>query len=398
MPMVFDSQIAMAFASRGCGVEVVCPSGHPALSTRAVRALHRYNAIAPIRSFRAALLQSRPEIVVPSDELAMRHLHRLYRIALGSRDDSAPWLREVLIRSLGDPASYALIESRDQFMAMIEREGIRAPETRTVASPEEVEAWLERFGFPAVLKADGTSGGEGVKIVHTPAEALRAYRTLQSPLAAAIVAKRAIFDRDWNYVMPWLAQRRRSISIQSFVTGFDANIAAACWQGEILASIAVEVLATARPKGPATVVRLLNNAAMSRAAETIVRELKFSGLCGFDFMLDKATGEAYLIEMNARATQTSPLSLGRGRDPIGSLYARIGGEPAPSTPVVLRNDRIALFPQAWQGDTTSEMFAAAHHDIPWEEPELVRLGMQQVRKFRNEKWVQLFSKIGLYQP
>ncbi len=378
-------------------MEAACPSDHLLYSTRVVQTRHPYNAFTPLRSFRAAILASEPDLVVPCDDLAMKHLHRVYDLAKRSDDSASKVICELLEFSLGDPASYSITESRDNFMAMIYREGIRAPETKTVASAEEVENWLSQFGFPAVLKADGTSGGEGVKIVNTLPEALRAYRTLHAPLATAVAAKRIVLDRDWNCVTPLLAQRKRDISMQSFVTGPDANMAIACWRGEILSSISVEVLQTWKPKGPATIVRLLENAEMYRAAETVVRRLKFSGLCGLDFLLDKTTGDAYLIEMNARATQTCPLPLGHGQNLIASLCSMITGKLEPGTPIELRGERIALFPLAWQLDTSSEMFTDAYHDIPWEEPELVRLGMEQIKDLPREKWIRLFSKLGLYQ-
>ncbi len=328
----------------------------------------------------------------------MKHLHGLYDVATSVDAEGSEIIRALIEVSLGDPSSYPITASRDNFMAMIYTEGVRAPETKAVYSEQEVRDWVGQFGFPAVLKADGTSGGEGVRIVHTVAEALRAYRSLHAPVTGIVAMKRAFFDRDWNCVMPWLVQRKRMVSIQSFVNGPDANIAAACWQGRILSSISVEVLETWKPKGPATIVRLIENAEMYRAAEKIVGRLKFSGLCGFDFLIDKPTGDAYLIEMNARATQTCPLPLEHGRDLISSLSSMVNGQTTYRSPIELLGDTIALFPLAWQGDTSSERFQTAYHDIPWEEPELVRWGMKQIKETRKEEWVRLFAKVGLYQP
>ncbi len=339
-----------------------------------------------------------PDLIIPCDDLAMKHLHGLYDVATSVDADGADIIRALIEVSLGDPASYPITASRDNFMAMIYTEGIRAPETKAVHSEQEVRDWVGKFGFPAVLKADNTSGGEGVKIVHTLAEALRAYRNLRAPVAGIVAMKRACLDRDWNCVMPWLVRRKRMVSIQTFVAGPDANVAVACWQGRILSTISVEVLETWKPKGPAIIVRLIDNAEMYRAAEKIVGRLKFSGLCGFDFLMDKTTGDAYLIEMNARATQTCPLPLEHGQDLVASLSSMVNGQTTYRTPIELSGDTIALFPLAWQGDTSSERFQTAYHDIPWEEPELVRWGMKQIKELRRDKWIRLLSKMGLYQP
>ncbi len=392
------ARMATAFAAAGCAVDVVCPADHPVLSTRAVQTRYPYNGLMPLRSMRAAILAAEPDLVIPCDDLAMKFLHRLYESAACTGAEDANSFCGLLAASLGDPAGYPITESRDNFMAMIYGLGIRAPETKTIASLGEMEQWLSQFGFPAVLKADGTSGGEGVKVVQTLPEALRAYKRLHAPVAGTIAAKRAFVDSDWNCILPWVVQRKRVISIQSFVDGPDANMALACWQGEILSSISVEVLQTWKPKGPASLVRLFENSEMRQAANKIIARLKFSGLCGLDFLLDKISGEAYLIEMNARATQTSTLPLGVGRDLITDLCSMVDGKVATRTPIELDGDTIALFPQAWQGDRSSRVFQTAYHDIPWAEPDLVRRGMEQIKRSPNEKWIQLFSKIGLYKP
>ncbi|MEO6830336.1 MAG: ATP-grasp domain-containing protein [Acidobacteriaceae bacterium] len=392
------ARLAMAFARSGCAVEAICPSNHPIAATRVVTTQFGFNALTPLRSFRAAILAAKADLIVPCDDLAASYLHQLYRLADRFQDETSRSICRMISISLGDPAGYPLTESRDIFMAMIRREEIRAPETATIASEEELKDWLSRFGFPAVLKADGTSGGEGVKIVHTLHESLRAYRFLHAPLPTLVAAKRVILDKDWNCFSPWLAQRKRDISIQTFVSGPDTNMALACWQGKILSSISVEVLQTCKPKGPATIVRLIKNDEMNRAAEKIISSLNFSGLCGLDFLLDATTGDAYLIEMNARATQTCPLPLAHGQDLVESLCSKFSGTLPSATAIELQTDRIALFPTAWQGDQTDEMFTSAYHDVPWEEPELVRLGMDQIKHGSSEKWIRLFSKLGLYQP
>lgn len=392
------ARIAMAFDSAGCAVAAICPDRHPVHLTRAGHNTYRYLARAPLTSIRKAIRSHAADIVVPCDDTAMHHLHRLYHAAVASDDENSRRLCQILQQSLGDPAGYAATGSRDAFMRMVNQLGVRAPETRTVESLDEVDQWLSRFGLPAVLKADGTSGGEGVKIVHTLQDARRAFRTLQAPVSAPVAAKRAFLDRDWTAAARWLAHRRRSVSIQSFIDGPDANMSIACWEGRILASITVEVLQTWRPKGPATIVRLLENRQMYEAAKAIVSRLKFSGLCGLDFLIDKTSGDATLIEMNARATQTCTLPLGSGRDLIAALCTAMSGQHFPDTSIALQGDTIALFPLAWRGDTSSELFRSAYHDVPWEEPGLVREGMERRPSPSHEKWKLWFTKIGWHEP
>ncbi|MES2221047.1 MAG: ATP-grasp domain-containing protein [Acidobacteriota bacterium] len=396
------ARLAIAFHRVGCEVDIVCPPNHPSFSTRALQHRYNYQGVNAQHSFRHAILESQPNVVVPCDDVAMRHLHRLYDTASQDSDPEALAICKLFQISMGNPVSYPITESREQFLALVSEIDVRIPETKTVRSSAQVEEWLALFGFPAVLKADGTSGGEGVKIVHTLPEALRAYKILHAPLATVVAAKRTLLDRDSNCIVPWLMQHPRQVSIQRFVEGPDANLAVACWQGEVLASIDVEVLKTSKPRGPATIVRLCRNGDRLQAVQKIVRKLGFTGLCGFDFMMDAATGDPYLIEMNARATQTCSLPLAPNGALIASFCSAFTGQPFADPPLQLDGDTIALFPMAWQGDTSCDLFQSSYLDLPIDQPELVALGMKQIQSTLQDKlqqkWIYLFSKLGLHQP
>lgn len=374
------ARLAIAFAKRSCRVDVVCPAHHPIRSTHAVHHRMHFNALSPLRSLRAAILSSGPDLVVPCDDLMVKHLHNLYAAAAhsGNRIDHA--LCRLLKLSMGDPASYAITESRGKLMELVREEGILAPETKTVTSLQELEQWLARYGFPVMLKADGSSGGEGIKAVDNLEDAFRAYCVLRGAPGCVSVMKQTLLHRNWNLVKPWLERASRQVCIQSFVPGREANLAVACWQGEVLAAIGVDVLQAAENGGPATIVRLLEHDGMVHAARKIVQRLQFSGLCGFDFVLDQPSGAAYLIEMNARVTQTCPLPLGAGRDLIGSICSILEGEHLPSWSVKINGDSIALFPQAWRADKSNELFRSSYHDVPWEAPALVIRGIKHSQK------------------
>jgi hypothetical protein len=161
--------------------------------------------------------------------------------------------------------------------------------------------------------------------------------------------------------------------MQRFVPGRPANAAVACWQGKVLASVMVEVLASIGATGPATVVRVISNPGMSRTVELMVERLKLSGLCGFDFILNAEDGTAQLVELNPRATQTSYLIAPDGKDLLAELYGVLqNSQVTPrETPFL---EPLALFPceatRHFEGHVESAM-----HDIPWKSPELIRLGL-----------------------
>ncbi len=257
-------------------------------------------------------------------------------------------------------------------MDLAHREGLRVPPTQVIRNLADLRTWVARTGLPIVLKADGTSGGDGVRIAHTLTEAERFFKELQAPPLLARAAKRALVDQDKTLVWPSLLRRRPVVNAQAFVAGREATSAVVCWKGTVLASLHFEVVNKASSRGHATVVRSIENAEMSAAAEKMARRLKLSGLYGFDFMLESKTGNAYLVEINPRSTQVGHLSLGPGRDIPAALYAALSGKAVKAAPRITDKDTIALFPQEWIRDAESPFLRLAYHDIPMEEPELIR--------------------------
>jgi predicted ATP-grasp superfamily ATP-dependent carboligase len=170
------------------------------------------------------------------------------------------------------------------------------------------------------------------------------------------------------------------VSAQAFVAGHEATSTVACWQGNVLASLHFEVLRKSSVAGHATVVRLIENVEISSAVEKAVRRMGLSGLCGFDFMLEASTGNAYLIEINPRATQVAHLGLGAGRDLPAALYGAVSGQKAREAAPATENRTIALFPHEWARDPQSEFLRTGYHDVPWNTPELVYACISRSRK------------------
>jgi biotin carboxylase len=247
-----------------------------------------------------------------------------------------------------------------------------------------LDQWITQSELPAVLKADGTSGGDGVKIVRTRPEAFDAFRSLHAPPLVARAVKRALLDRDSTLVWPSLLRQRPAVSVQQYVAGHEATSTAACWQGKVLASLHFEVLQKSSPAGPASVLRRINNSDMTRATEIMVRRMNLSGLHGFDFMIEANTSNAYLIETNPRATQVGHLTLGAGHDLPAALFAAITENALRPSATVTENDVIALFPREWLRDPESSFLRSGFHDVPWDQPKLIASCVEHNR----EQWLE----------
>lgn len=372
------ARLVMALAKAGCAVDVVCPSGHPVGKTHAPRRIHGYNGLMPLRSLDRAIAAESPDVIVPGDDLATRHLHELYKRELSrSNGDSAICL--LIERSLGAAQSFGIVNQRCAFMQLAEEEGVRVPKMRVIHSAGELRTWAAEVGFPSVLKANGTSGGDGVKVVNSLEEADLAFRRLQAPRLARAV-KHALIDRDLTLLQPSVFRKRTVVNAQEFVDGYEATSAIVCWEGRVLASLHFEVAEKVGATGHATVVRLIENSEMSAAAEKIAKRLALSGFHGLDFMLEARSGHAYLIEINPRTTQVGHLALGAGRDLPAALYAALTGKDTRPAAKITESETIALFPQEWKRDPASPYLSSGYHDVPWEEPALVRAAVSKLPK------------------
>jgi hypothetical protein len=130
---------------------------------------------------------------------------------------------------------------------------------------------------------------------------------------------------------------------------------------------------------------------MSDATAGMVRHLGLSGFVGFDFMLEAATGRAYLIEMNGRPTQICHLALDADSDMIGALAARFPSGALRRTIPNIDRRTVALFPQESWRDPDSVHLISAFHDVPWQAPEFVAAYRTAVAP-EPPDWIQILRR------
>jgi len=364
------ARLAMALTDVGCEVEALCPRDHPMLQTSVIRKHLLFHPLNPMSCIERAIRRSAPEFIIPGDELAILYLHRIHARSTGE-------MRAVIERSLGDPANYPFAHSCHKLMALAQEEGVATPMTAEVRDPAEIPGLAARFGLPLILKADGTSGGQGVRVLTQTYGADKIWSALRAPIGFARLVKRVIFDSDWNQILPFLRRETRVINAQSLISGTEANNVVACWQGEVLACISFEVVSVWYPHGPSSVVRVINDPVMEEASRKVIKRLKLSGFCGFDFIRDEHTGIPQMIEMNPRPTQLAHLQLGECRDLVTAWVGAASGISMRARPAVTDKDLIAIFPHELHRDPSSPMLQDAYHDVPWSEPAVVMACMKK---------------------
>src|SRR5262249_26718055 len=134
-----------------------------------------------------------------------------------------------------------------------------------------------------------------------------------------------------------------------------------------------------------SVVRTIEHPEMALTVERMVKCLELSGFVGFDFILD-SSAQAWLIEMNPRVTPICHFSLDDNTNLAGSLYTNLTGASPRSVPVTFSRGLIALFPNEIVRCASSEHIRPGRHDVPWEEPELVRTTLNKALGVGIREW------------
>ncbi len=367
-------RLAAGFAKLGCEVAVLGPSpGNPARRSTGVHRLLHYGGLHPLVSLRSAIESFDPEIVIPTCDRSVQHLRELHAktVAGGDRDVA---IAKLIERSLGAPESFSVASSRESLIRIARSEGILVPETRAIKELEDLRNWSTDNAPPWVIKTDGTWGGRGVRIALSNDEAERYFAQLMEHASHADLIKRMILNRDRDWILSEWKRARPGMIVQSYINGRPANCAVACWQGKVLAGIAVEVIAANGAQGPATIIEVVPGREMLSAAEKIARRLGITGFFGLDFMIENGTGATFLIEMNPRCTPPCPLPLGKGRDLVAAIVASVTRQEELFRQPMTMKTRIAYFPQVLLGKGNSSQLGAhsAYLDIPEDEPELIQ--------------------------
>ena len=349
-------RLCRAFREVGFEVGAIAVPQHPVHRSKAPERTFEYRPKAPLESLREAIAERRPDIIVPCDDRIVGHLCALR--ALG--DDNTSTLIET---SLGRGGASGVIAKRATLGEISRLPRRRRRRARITSPPPRIfETWVRKFGLPAILKLDGSWGGNDVVVVRHELEIRRAFWEMRFRQSVLRGFKHYVTKRD----VEALSRRRSAISVQSFVPGKPANATVACWRGKVLAQIAVEVVELASPFGVATVVQVVDGEAMAAAARSICSHYMLSGLHGFDFIIEERSGATKLIEINPRATQISHFNLGPGRDLAAALFEALSGRSAAGRPPIQSTD-ISLFPGEWRRDPQSPYLTSTFHDVPYDD-------------------------------
>jgi thioesterase domain-containing protein len=314
------ARLASELNRTGFKVAAVAPRGHPITRLQCLESFHLLRPFDAQRSIEDAIVASQPDIVIPVDDFVTDLLHRLHDSTHDNR------VRALIERSIGSPEFYERKFDRRWMNDLAASEGISVPRTVGVRSFAELGKQLEKTGVPAFLKVDGSWGGLGVARIDGFAASKAAWRRLSRTMKIARAIKRALFNGDASGIDRLLRPRHPVFSLQEAKDGQFAIVSAVCREGELLGMLSARVLAQQEGFGPATELQMNDRLPLRDAVVKIIRRLRLSGLCGFDFILSVTSGDAYFIELNPRATQTSDFIGERDGDLLAKLLTSLGGQ------------------------------------------------------------------------
>lgn len=195
------------------------------------------------------------------------------------------------------PASMALLgdklRSKDIALAAGVSVVPSSPECRP-GDPAAAE-FVERWGFPLMVKAAAGGGGRGMRVVN-------ARQRLDADLEAASREAQAAFGDGRVFLERYIANPRH-VEIQTLSDGFGHTI----HLGERECSIQRrhQKIIEETPS-PALTPELRRR--MGAAAVAVAREAGYVNAGTVEFLLDTRTGEFYFLEMNARLQVEHPVT------------------------------------------------------------------------------------------
>jgi glutathione synthase/RimK-type ligase-like ATP-grasp enzyme len=382
------ARISMGLADVGFRVAALTPYGHPVRRVRNIQNHFAYHARPWLRSIVRAIDRWSPDLLVCTDDLAVRELQALHRRMAASDDRVGRHISELIELSLGPATSFTAMCNKSDFLALVELEGLRCPRTIVIPATRALESVPAELSYPIVVKADHSDGGRCVRIAKSDADIRATIWELQTPSTwrsrrffGAILGSQAL--------SPLMLPLRRTISLQQYIPGRPSNRAVICWKGKVLAGISVEAVEVKHEFGPASVVRLIDHPEMAMVAEHMVKRLDLSGFVGFDFVLD-SSNQAWIIEMNPRVTPVRHFPFADGTSLAGALYTQMTTLRPRSRLTPINRGLIALFPDEIVRCPSSEYLRSCQHDVPWNEPEFVCSVVKQALQTRILRRVRTF--------
>lgn len=359
------ARMPAALGRAGFDVSLLTPADSLAAKSRYV---HRVGYLpqdaTPLQwvfAFAAMVKATGPRLVVPCDDTSVRLMQMLV-LTPPDNLQSAQYIKLAgLIReSLGTPDHYRASVDKTLLPAAAKALGVRVPPSIVTDELQDVRSFAGRQGFPVVIKRGFGAAGEWVAIVSDRKQLEQQYSRFMSATMLEIEGA-----------------AKTQVLVQAHISGNIVDQSMVAWQGATLAGFVREKLIKNSPLGPATVVRVLHLPEVRKFSDRLAAGLGMSGFFAIEYIVETSTGDAYLIEINRRATSGITLGAMVGVDLCQALHAALNGSPSSVRGDVEPGEEqlIAHFPEEWFRDPRSRYLREYRIDALWDDPDVLAAAM-----------------------
>src|SRR5919201_599392 len=199
-------------------------------------------------------------------------------------------------------------ENREKFAALMRRIGEPIPRSQAVSGVPAAAAFVEKVGYPVIVRAAYTLGGSGSGVAHSPEELERivGIGVAYSRIKQVLVEESVLGWKEFEYeVMRDGADNCITICNMENLDPMGVHT------GE---SIVV---------APAQTLSDSDHQTLRSAALRIIRALGVEGGCNIQFAVHPKTREYRVIEVNPRVSRSSALASKATGYPIARIAAKI---------------------------------------------------------------------------
>lgn len=314
----------------------------------------------------------KPNFVIPGDEESLLALQNLSNFL-----ENVPFLEKIakiIRKSLTRRENDRILFSKSSFISNCEKWGISVPKNIQINKLDQAIRAGRELGYPAILKLDEGYGSIGVVVCNNEKELIRKVsRTLEYSLSKEM---KSFFKR---FFFITLSDKKIKISIQKYIKGMVGHIPFCARDGVVLASNPMLRLKSYPGlTGPTSVSKGFNNEEIIKYADIVSHKLSYNGFGSLDFILEEETNKIFVIELNPRPTPSCHFSSSLVTYDLCSVYYN-GFDEDFRKSKIFKNFTVAMYPNEKKRDPNSPYLKEAYHDIPLDDPLLLKaLETQQV--------------------
>ena len=229
-----------------------------------------------VETLHNAVASFQPDIVLPSSENTVQVLQTYRKLLEAGTLDLSVDLRQRVLDSSFPVDREKLLFSKIDLLDQLAANGVRIPAQQELFTIGNADEFVQKHGYPVILKPNFGSGGMGIHICHD-----------EDQLFAALGK---CLNSGNRYCL------QRYLGNQTAVIHYVAK------QGELVAwNMAYRVKTHPGETGQTSVMRVIDNPEILHAAREICKMVDYNGMGAPQFVVEnEGKGRAWLMELNPR--------------------------------------------------------------------------------------------------